>query len=175
MVVHPDLTPQIEVTISPDLHRLLAVAREMPAAERPALVPQPLPEAAPTHWQRIRLRRDGRRPLIFDGAPIFSASARTATGQGEAEQSIGLFYSKSGQLVAQIAVIPPADIPAWPIHRCETVADTDAFANFVDNYQPSQCCDAVADQTETDTSRAIAQMEAAMQQMIARTLRRPHH
>lgn len=116
--MHPDLPPQIEVTISPVLRRLLADSRELSVADCPAPVSPPIAPVVQARWQRVRLRRDGLRPLVFDGVPVFTVALRTATELGEAEQSIRLFCTETGDVVAEIAVMPPPEMPARPVHRC---------------------------------------------------------
>lgn len=104
---------------------------------------------------RYRLRRDGARPLVFDGALLLRLAARTpgsdsADGSaapecgsggrqeqpGAALQTLDLFVTDAGAVVAAIRVEAEGTAPFRPIFRARTIAAADEFATFLADHDP---------------------------------------
>lgn len=134
---------------SNDRGRALQAAPGSPDADRPSPA---LQGAAPA---RYRLRRDGARPLVFDGAlllrvavctpasdsadesgaPDCRSSDRTAQ-PGATRQTLDLFVTDAGAVVAAIRVEADDEAPFRPIFRARTIAAADEFASFLADHDP---------------------------------------
>lgn len=116
--------------------------QETPAAmtlpvDDPLAKGQPGP---PVH--RIRLRRDGTRPLVFDGVPVIELRRRIGvpgTDAPAAELALAFFLGPGpDDLVAQVVCRPLGVAALRPIHRAERISDAGEFARFLAGFRPDQ-------------------------------------
>ena len=166
-----------DVTISDELRALLAarrgvlqpgrsatVASTEPAVSSPALMSQ-MPE-----WQRIALRQDGARPLVFRGAPVVDLRQSVAAPEGEAEIQIALYVGETGGFFAGLAAIPAISMPGRAQFRAKALeAETD-FTRLLEDFAPEACVEPIfgTDAAQRDLlSRAQLALRAAFTSMVA--------
>lgn len=135
---------RFSIRISPELRRLRGKASppehplpeaepepELEAAPEPVLVqPAPEPERPPEAPGRPRgalqrLRRDGARPLCFEGLPILSMAlgpARVALAGKDSAGQLALYLASDGRIAAQIRG-RSEKFPARPVFRAEWISD----------------------------------------------------
>lgn len=151
-----ELAIDIDVRISDELRDLLR-QRRPPARPDEAPVPVVHRAAAPD-WQRIVLRQDGGRPMVFRGLPLFQAR-RAATEGGEV--ALGLFLAEAGDLRANLAILPPEGLAARPIHRALALSEAPALARWLRDCVSEACLDpglttdAESRATHASASRAL--------------------
>ncbi len=157
-----------EVHITPHLRALRAAQRARPRAEWVAPEPPAHPQSANTPTaadptpetsevdatpnvaatampsRRIRLRRDGARPLVFDGLPLFTAEHRAVLAEaGPARDAATLrlaIYLDAGssELVVQTSCEPSHPGPIRQVFRAERVADDEALWRCLRGFRPER-------------------------------------
>lgn len=142
---------------------------------------------------RYRLRRDGARPLVFDGALLLHLAARTpgsdsADGSaapecgsgkrqaqpGAALQTLDLFVTDAGAVVAAIRVEAEGAAPFRPIFRARTIDAADEFATFLADHDPGAAAGigrAQAGAMRADFARMIDEAGLAPGRLPVRALR----
>lgn len=129
---------QCSVRIHPELRRLRAGQEAEPPAPAPVAqhsdscehAPEALPPKAPAPMA-VRLRRDGRRPLCFDGLPVVSlplgalAPGGAGLGNDAADGRLSLYLAADGRIAAQVHGAVTEDDAALPRPRfcADWVAD----------------------------------------------------
>lgn len=152
--------PEISVHVTPEFLALLSAGRggsQTSAHPQDACVDTPYPDAvAPGQtlgWPKVRLRRDGMRPLICQALPV-------ATGRDEVvvsvqrpgrlaeeyvvETEITLYRHEDGETIVQAVHTPPDTAPARPVYRVAQVADADDLRRFLDVSSAKSCFDVSA-------------------------------
>ena len=200
------------VRISPELRR---IRRGMPTAEPgqdvgqanlSALSRPPEPEVAaapdrpPTRFRfgtQIRLRRDGERPLVFEGAPLARYDARCSLHRPEdpggfrsaaevgprsealpedvpaAEQTLELFLAADGRVVVQLRLLVTPELAARPIHRVCEIASTDDLRRFLSDHGPEDAfCAGTTDPAGAGrrTATVLSNLRAEFARMTASLL-----
>ena len=115
-----DQTLDIEVTISQELRDLLTgrMRSEAPEITRPVtVVPEAIVPVSEPGWQKIRLRRDGQRPLQFDGLPVVRFSGPLTLGEWDCEQDVALYLDRHGDAYLALALHMPETAPVRPVHQ----------------------------------------------------------
>lgn len=128
--------PEASVRISPAMRALYAgmkSGRTAAAAVQTAEERAPQPPAQPTA-QTIRLRRDGARPLRFDGAQVLRRDA--PAGGGGMRFSLALYVARTGELVASAIARPDDDALAGEVHAAAMLEDAAAFDRLLEGFAP---------------------------------------
>jgi len=55
-----------------------------------------------------------------------------------AEQTLALFLTRDGRVVAQVRLLVPEQSPARPVHRVAELASREDLARFLDGYRPEE-------------------------------------
>lgn len=122
-------TSGVTVAVSRTLREMWC-ARQVPAAP-PRAVERDCDAGQPCHG-RIRLRRDGARPLVFDGSVVVS---RTCTGlamqQGRLLLELTLYRTSAGALVGAAAAGFPDGGANRPVHLAAEIAVPDDFGGLL--------------------------------------------
>lgn len=105
----------------------------------------PIAAPAPGPFERLSLRRDGGRPLVFDGALAFStehcSQAPAASGDASAplRHRFELYLCGSGEVVARLtAEHGDAEDDGRAVHAAAAVADGASLAAFLDAHTPDR-------------------------------------
>lgn len=142
----------VEITVSEELRGLVAIMRgaKPPIDPRADLQPDPVVEIPLTvktatvetatpktaSWPEVMLRRDGQRPILFRGLPVFTRSCTAPLLTGTAEQRLTVYLAEGDLLYASLVFEPPADACAHPSHRCQPIHDPDEFEVFLKDWLP---------------------------------------
>ncbi|AZB57709.1 hypothetical protein EBL89_20885 [Cereibacter sphaeroides] len=138
-----------EATVDPEL--LVLLGRRAPDPHRSEVTgpdgprrPVPAEGQGPPDlpWVRISLRCDGKLPLSFTGVPILACDAEAGDPQDHgcrAKRLFRLYLSQDLRLVAHLAILPHADLPARPIHRAGYLAEPEELTRFLTENDPSDC------------------------------------
>jgi hypothetical protein len=118
------------VTMSPEL-RALYRSFKAGGAETVAPPAAASPESCPL--RRLRLRRDGRRPLVFEGDLI--ACAVVSGLGGGARHEFALFISADGQVAARVALIPSGEGPGREVHSAGFVDGLASLGELLDDFE----------------------------------------
>jgi len=125
-------TSDVTVAVSRTL-RELWFARQVPDAP-PRGVDRDRDSGQPC-LGRIRLRRDGARPLIFDGSVVVS---RTCTGpalpQGRSRLALTLYRTSAGAFVGAAAAEVPDGGANRPVHLAAEIAAPEHFGGLLDAF-----------------------------------------
>jgi len=125
-------TSDVTVAVSRTL-REMWFARQVPAAP-PRGVDRDRDAGQPC-LGRIRLRRDGARPLVFDGSVVVS---RTCTGpalpQGRSRLALTLYRTSAGALVGAAAAEVPDRGANRPVHLAAEIAAPEHFGGLLDAF-----------------------------------------
>ena len=107
-----------------------------PAPARRANPPerQPAPPAPRLH-ERIVLRRDGARPLVFDGLPLLGH--RREDPDSGAAFALSLYLAADGRAVAQLALHPLDPLTAQPVHGVAVIDTAADLGRLIDQFDPS--------------------------------------
>lgn len=164
---------ETHVVIDPALRALYRAARRgtpaaPPAETRPPDRPAPAREMAPLRWQRIRLRRDGARPLVFEGLGLLSRRVETPlTPDGPClEQLFELYLARHGDLVARLALLVPDGAPARPVHSVLRLGPGTTRETLVAAHDPARGLPA-RDDTAAPDRGAAARLRAACGDLVA--------
>lgn len=120
---------------------------DAPAEDAPTSTQTPTPTPAPAAgpFKRLSLRRDGGRPLVFDGALAFStehcSQAPAASGDAPAplRHRFELYLCASGEVVARLtAEHGDAEDDGRAVHAAAAVADGASLAAFLDAHTPDR-------------------------------------
>lgn len=125
-----------EVTISDDLK---AILRPDTSVEEATLPTQsaPIEEVSEdVHGHRsVKLRRDGARPVWFKGTQVLKLEVdERELGQGR--QVLTVYSQQNGQIVAQVVVEPPEDLPARPVYSVSPIASAGDLRALIDHGTP---------------------------------------
>ncbi len=136
--------PMVEVTISDGLRHLLGSTpidrRPQRAWPRPPSgIQNPACRTAVPKWKSISLRRDGQRPLTFEGDIVVDLFCDAGTPIGVVRQTFQVFTARDGCLYASINAAPPDNLPARPVFRATQAYDPSMLIAFLRDYQPEQC------------------------------------
>jgi hypothetical protein len=135
------------VQIDPALRALWRARREgradrpteFPAAAHAVAAPAPDPALAPRaerdDRRRIVLRRDGARPLVFDGLPLIGAACDDPDSGARFE--LAVYVAEPDMAVAQLAMRAPEDGPARDVHHVEPVAAAADLDRLLDGFDPA--------------------------------------
>ncbi|AZB65361.1 hypothetical protein EBL87_16520 [Cereibacter sphaeroides] len=138
-----------EATVDPEL--LVLLGRRAPDPHRSEVAgpdgprrPVPAEGQGPPDlpWIRISLRCDGKLPLSFTGVPILACDAEAGDPQDHgcrAKRLFRLYLSQDLRLVAHLAILPHANLPARPIHRAGYLAEPEELTRFLTENDPSDC------------------------------------
>lgn len=141
------------VRIDPELRRLwralgaggppetarAAAGGPTPAGEAPAAAPEPVADrpaaTRPDERRRIALRRDGRRPLLIEGAPLLS----TALDDDEtgARVALALYLAADGSAAASLTLEPPPGAPARSVHLADRIDAPEELRRLLDRLDPA--------------------------------------
>lgn len=107
-----------------------------------------------------RMRCDGRRPVLFDGVLLVERSVETRMDAAEAplRQTLGLYLSTTGKVVAQIVLNVPEGVLARPVHKVAEISSPAELEAMFADYDPADgwawcACDPV-------TQAGLAEMPA---------------
>lgn len=119
--------PHIEVTITPALRALVTDQRiraRCSATHQPVASGRSGAEVTALNypWQVQRLRRDGQRPLKFEGLQIAGYRTPVLMGQTECEQRVAVYVSRSNRIFVALALIAPRDAPLRSVHDASPLA-----------------------------------------------------
>ena len=123
--------PQIEVTISPALRAIYAtrgkvvaeVNAEAVASQDTHREAQREPARGQTQWHRLRLRRDGKRPLEIEGMHVATCAKPVRLGHAIFDHRLDIYISKEETIYISMALHPPTDVPVRPVYAAEVVGD----------------------------------------------------
>lgn len=123
----------IDVTISQELRDLVA-GRDLIAlagkADRNAAARPPVSDhtrAMPTGtWSLCRLRRDGARPLVFNGLPVVSHEGSLQADGCTYRHGFSIYVSALREIYVHLTLAGPDDAPRRPLNRCERLDATRA-------------------------------------------------
>lgn len=124
------------------------------------------PGPAGPGWTRLRLRRDGQRPLIFQGMLIMEMNCRS---QPDDLMSVALYTDDAGSLFAAASCHPGLHVAALPVHRSRKVSSAGDYADFLAECRPAAClCPHPARQTEETPPihDIVLAMQSAFDRMI---------
>ncbi|PJI91442.1 hypothetical protein BC777_0270 [Yoonia maricola] len=157
------INPQIDVTITPALRALLAgqsvtaageSAREVPARMIHDTVPTAtsVPRSA---TQMQSLRRDGKRPLRFEGLLVVANIVPVRVDDMVLQQHMAIYVDNAGDIYMSLALLIPPDAPARSLFNANKIsvqAPEQHLSNWYDRASkiieqltpPSPCPDARA-------------------------------
>ena len=108
--------------------------KKRPAAPLPEPKPEPARRTTLAPLERVVLRRDGQRPLVFDGAGLLALAH--ADEDSAAEFRLGLYLAADGRAVVSLALRPTGSEPAQEIHRAEAVDTAGDLGFLLDRFDP---------------------------------------
>lgn len=132
-------TSHISVMISEELRALWRQrgAQLKPAASAPEDTPayveaEPSPVAAQS---QIRLRRDGERPLVFQGALVWQSEVQVPTAQPALSYRHALYLAQDGSVLVASSV-EPAGLDAFrPSFQCSVIADAAHWRDWLETWK----------------------------------------
>lgn len=168
------IDPSIEITVTNGLRHLLAhsgyVRRSGRNTRHPKVdTPRPAPIPGNHAWRAISLRRDGTRPIRFQGARLLKLVGDVETPLGTARQRLALFIARDQGLFASLVVHPPNGASGRPTYDAAAISDPAAMLVFLRAYQPRRCFHPVASKGAAHASgydQALLEMEMAFTAMI---------
>ncbi len=130
---------------------------------------------------RHRLRRDGGRPIIFEGTLLLRLAryappeAEGGTGQTPPESSAGdgplqtfeLFETNEGSIIGAIRMEPQEQLASRPVYVARQISGPLDLASFLDEYDPMRAPGANA--------RQAAVLKADFDRMLAESALRVSH
>jgi hypothetical protein len=175
-------------TPTPEMPRAVSAHRESagPAAE-PARTPDAVPpdaaKPAPSHaswpWRRLRLRRDGRRPLVTDALPLLSRAAETSCAPSGPEagaapvaltQRVDLVLTRSGEIVACLALTVPDGAPARPLHSVAAIGSAEDLDRLVARHDPARALPEPPAASCEETARLADRLRGDLQALLRAAL-----
>lgn len=99
----------------------------------------PGPSPGPMTWQHLCLRRDGDRPLTFEGAALLERTCTGVSTNERSQQSLTLYLAADGTVYAGFAFEPGEACPAWPSYRCAPIRSPTDLAQLVNDWCPEAC------------------------------------
>lgn len=127
----------------------------LPPAPRSASAPPPESARIGLH-RRTVLRRDGGRPLVFDGVPLLGhRHDDTACG---ARFALSLFLAADGRAVAQLVLEPLDPLTAQPVHGVAIIDTAADLGRLLAHFDPSAAlpCPLGMDEAEAAAVQARA-------------------
>lgn len=166
-----------DVTISDELRALFAARRGVWRSAPPPMTvvtepdaPAPGPMSQMPEWQRIALRQDGARPLVFRGVPVVDLRQSIAAPEGEAELQIALYLGEAGNFFAGLSAVPATSMPGRPLFRARALEAEADFTLLLEDFTPEACVEPIfgTDAAQRDLlSRAQLALRAAFTSMVA--------
>ena len=102
--------------------------------------PAPLSRArSPVTWQDLCLRRDGDRPIMFEGAALLEWTCTGVSAEGRSQQSLTLYLAVDGTVYAGLVFEPGEACPAWPSYRCTPIRSPTDLTQLVHDWSPEAC------------------------------------
>lgn len=128
----------LEVSISPELRGLLAGRglSALPSEPQPTVEPDRGSRSetgSVAWWTPLRLRRDGDRPVRFEGQTLVSFSTKLGLVGWDCTQEVALHVSKEQQFYLSLALLVPDGTPARPVYRCIELG-ADAGPDMIDDW-----------------------------------------
>lgn len=141
-----------EVSVSEDLQALLGGRAPFASASvNPTGIDQCRPHRASettlfastkVEPRPMRLRRDGSRPVCFEGLEVFRICVGETEEQADGKaghmgrQSFAVFLSRGEACIGQLSVVPPATLPARPLYRARPVRNAEDIRALVQEGRP---------------------------------------
>lgn len=123
----------------------------------------PLPAAKAEH---IVLRRDGARPMQFQGQLLMRTRDEWRYGHSVFEHAMSLYLDNSQNVVAALSVSPEENAAMRPSHWAQAIPDLLSFERFLDHW-----CRDVLVAIIDDPPASLSGARAALHSMTAHTLR----
>lgn len=156
----PDINVQISDVMRSMFHGRVPVVLDKiapsviaPSVREPADRSKPMAQDV-AGWERIVLRRDGRRPLRFLGLLLWSMAQQTPRA---GTVTLDLFLGSGGEIYAHGSITPSSVFPAREVmigHRIDTVC---AMEEFLSACSPEHC---ILAHPDTNLQQAYEQTEA---------------
>lgn len=146
-----------------------------PAAEADPVATDPAPLPIEGPWQTLCLRRDGARPLRFDGQALLMREATTVSGIQDAPLThrFELFLASSGGLVGSLSLTSPPEGGARPVHTVRPLDGPEHIAKLLSAHDPARGLVAWADPTAgtlREAARLGDQLRADARALVAAAL-----
>lgn len=163
--------PEVTVVISGALRALWAARNAPEPAPVPAAAPPLAPRQArrPENASRFRIRRDGLRPLVFEGEEVMRQRLDDVAGpDGPVSLDLALYRRAEGDLVGAASATFREDGPTRPIHLAGAVGSRDDFRRLLERLDRGlrvALARASAEgpgRVETETRRLLAELATGL-------------
>ncbi|MEL6620749.1 MAG: hypothetical protein AAFP16_17880 [Pseudomonadota bacterium] len=112
------------------------------------------------------LRRDGNRPLRFDGCLVFQTDGHWSAESSAFDHRVSVFRTRTGELIAALSLNPEPGTPLRPIHWAEAIPDACALDCLLEAW----CRDILIHALNPDRPARLSEARSALQTLTSHAM-----